>query len=144
MKKKLLYFFHVIYIFEKVVLKTKLLRLHHDDSLANHFKIKKIHVLMQRKFYWFKITRNIKEYLKDCDMCQRIKTSRHCFYNELSSLSVSTRSWTKISYNKTFLELLWRQHLRCNSDYRRSLFEDDALHIRKVNVIDRESDRRSY
>ena len=68
-KKKLLYFFHVIYVFEKVALKTKLLRLHHDDFLASHFKVKKTRVLMQRKFYWFKMTRNIKEYVKDCDMC---------------------------------------------------------------------------
>ena len=92
MKKKLLYFFHIIYVLEKVALKIKLLRLHHDNFFANHFKIKKTHVLMQRKFYWLKMTRNIKEYIKDCDMCQRIKASRHRFYNELSSLSVSTRS----------------------------------------------------
>ena len=91
-KKKLLYFFHVIYVFEKIALKTKLLRLHHDDFLANYFKIKKIRVLMQRKFYWFKMTKDIEEYVKNCDMCQRIKTSRHRFYDELSSLSVSTRS----------------------------------------------------
>ena len=45
------------------------------------------------------MTKDIKEYVKDCDMCQRIKTSRHCFYDEFSSLSVSTRSWTKISMN---------------------------------------------
>ena len=98
-KKKLLYFFHVIYIFEKVALKTKLLRLHHDNFLASHFKIKKIRILMQKKFYWFKMTKDIKEYVKDCDMCQQIKTSRHRLYDEFSSLSVSTRSWTKISMN---------------------------------------------
>ena len=98
-EKKLLYFFHVIYVFEKIALKTKLLRLHHDDFFANHFKIKKICVLMQKKFYWFKIIRNIKKYVKDCDMCQRIKTSQYYFYNKFSSFSVSTRSWTKISMN---------------------------------------------
>ena len=69
MKKELLYFFHVIYVSEKVALKTKLLYIHYDNFLANHFKIKKIHVLMQRKFYWFKLTRNIKKYVKNCDMC---------------------------------------------------------------------------
>ena len=98
-KKKLLYFFHVIYVLKKVALKTKLLRLHHNNFLANHFEIKKIRVLMQKKFSWFKMTKNIKKYVKDCDMCQRIKTSRHRFYDEFSSLSVSTRSWTKISMN---------------------------------------------
>ena len=146
MKKKLLYFFHVIYVFKKVALKTKLLRLHHDDFFANHFEIKKIRVLMQKKFYWLKMTRNVKEYVKNCDMCQRIKTSRHCFYDELSSFSVLTRSWAKISMNfiMNFFKSLWWRHLRCNSDYNRSFFEKNALHIRKVNVIDREFDRRSF
>ena len=32
-------------------------------------------------------------------MCQRMKTSHHYFYDELSSLFISTRSWTKISMN---------------------------------------------
>ena len=91
-KKRLLYFFHVIYILEKVVLKMRLLRLYHDDSFANHFKIKKIRVLMQRKFYWLKMTRNIKEYVKNCDMCWRIKTLQHRFYDQFSLFSVLTRS----------------------------------------------------
>ena len=46
LKKKLLYFFHVIFVFEKVALKAKLLRLHHDDFLASHFEFKKTRVLM--------------------------------------------------------------------------------------------------
>ena len=99
LKKKLLYFFHVIYIFEKIALKAKLLRLHHDDSFANHFEFKKTCILMQRKFYWFKMIKDIKEYVKDCDMCQRTKTSHHRLYDEFSSLFISTRSWTEISIN---------------------------------------------
>ena len=99
LKKKLLYFFHVIYVFEKIVLKTKLLRLHHDDFLASHFKFKKTYVLMQRKFYWFKMTKDIKKYVKNCDICQRIKASHHRLYDEFLLLFISTRSWTKISIN---------------------------------------------
>ena len=94
-----MYFFHVIYVFEKIALKAKLLRLHHDDFFASHFKFKKICVLMQRKFYWFKMTKDIKEYIKNCDMCQRTKTLHYYSYNELSSLFVLTQWWTKISMN---------------------------------------------
>ena len=50
-KKRLLYFFHVIYVFEKVALKTKLLRFYHDNFFANYFEIKKTSVLMQKIFY---------------------------------------------------------------------------------------------
>ena len=75
------------------------MRLHHDDLLANYFEFKKTCVLMQKKFYWLKITKDIKEYIKNCDMCQRTKTSHHHFYDEFSSLFVSARSWTKILIN---------------------------------------------
>ena len=43
--------------------------------------------------------RKIKEYVKDCNMCQRIKTLRHCLYDEFLLLFVSTRFWTKVSMN---------------------------------------------
>ena len=45
------------------------------------------------------MTKNIKKYVKNCDMCQRTKTSHHRLYDEFSSLFISTRSWTKISIN---------------------------------------------
>ena len=43
--------------------------------------------------------KDIKEYVKNCDMCQRTKTLHHRFYNEFSSLFISTRLWTKILMN---------------------------------------------
>ena len=45
------------------------------------------------------MTKDIKEYVKNCDMCQRTKTLHHRFYNEFSSLFISTRLWTKILMN---------------------------------------------
>ena len=45
------------------------------------------------------MTKDIKKYVKNCDMCQRTKTSHHRSYDEFSSLFISTRSWTKISMN---------------------------------------------
>ena len=42
----LLYYFHVIYVFNETIMKTKMLRLHHDDSLTKHFKIKKTRSLL--------------------------------------------------------------------------------------------------
>ena len=54
---------------------------------------------MQRKFYWFKMTKDIKEYVKNCNMCQWIKISQHRLYDKLSLFFVSTRSWAKISMN---------------------------------------------
>ena len=80
-------------------MKTKMLRLHHDDSLTKHFEIKKTRSLLQRKFYWFKMLKDIKEYIQNCDVCQRVKALRHHLYDKTTSLLISARSWKKISMN---------------------------------------------
>ena len=80
-------------------MKTKLFRLYHDDLLTNHFDMKKIKNLINRKYFWFRMIVNVNEYVKKCDMCQRTKTSRHRSYDELQSLFISTRSWKKFFLN---------------------------------------------
>ena len=42
---------------------------------------------------------NIDAYVQKCEVCQRTKTSRHRFYNELVSLLVFTRFWVEIFMN---------------------------------------------
>ena len=95
----LLYYFHAIYVLDETIMKTKMLRLHHDDFLTKHFEIKKTRSLLQRKFYWFRILKNIKEYIQNCDVCQRVKTFRHRLYDKTMSLFISARLWKKISMN---------------------------------------------
>ena len=99
LQHNLLYYFHAIYISDEAIMKTKMLRLHHDDSLTKHFEIKKTRSLLQRKFYWLKMLKNIKKYIQNCDVCQRVKALRHRFYDETTSLFISVRSWKKISMN---------------------------------------------
>ena len=65
----LLYYFHTIYVFDKMIMKAKMLRLHHNDFLTKHFEIKKIYSLLQRKFYWLRMLKDIKEYIQNCDVC---------------------------------------------------------------------------
>ena len=87
----LLYYFHAIYIFDETIMKTKMLRLHHDDFLTRHFEIKKTCSLLQRKFYWLRMLKDIKEYIQSCDVCQRVKAFRHRSYDETTSLLISAR-----------------------------------------------------
>ena len=60
----LLYYFHIIYIFDKTIMKMKILCIHHDDSLIKHFEVKKTRLLLQRKLYWFKMLKDIKNIFK--------------------------------------------------------------------------------
>ena len=95
----MLYSIYVIYVFNKTIIKTKILRMHHDDSLIKHFEIKKIYSLIQKKSYWLKMLKNIKKYIQSCDVCQRVKTFQHDFYDELTLFFVLFCFWKKILMN---------------------------------------------
>ena len=69
LQHNLLYYFHAIYVFDETIMKTEMLRLYHDDSLTKHFEIKKTRSLLQRKFYWLRMLKDIKEYIQNCDVC---------------------------------------------------------------------------
>ena len=43
--------------------------------------------------------KDIKEYIQNCDVCQRMKALRHRLYDETTSLFISVRFWKKISMN---------------------------------------------
>ena len=90
-------------------MKTKILCIYHDDSLTKYFEIKKIRSLLQRKFYWFRMLKDIKKYIRSCDVCQRVKTFRHHFYDETTSLFISVRFWKKLSMN-FIMELLFNYY----------------------------------
>jgi hypothetical protein len=40
---------------------------------------------------------NIRDYYRECDVCQRVKAKRHLLYNLLSNLPWPKRPWDKIS-----------------------------------------------
>jgi hypothetical protein len=86
-----------LYIPDEKSIRAELLRRHHDDALAGHFGVEKTLELLQRKYFWPKMTESIKEYIKSCDICQRVKTHRHRPYGELQSLPHPTEKWREIT-----------------------------------------------
>ena len=82
LQHNLLYYFHILYVSDETVMKTKILRIRYDDFLIKHFEIKKIRSLLQRKFYWFRMLKDKKKYIQSCNVCQCVKAFRHRFYNE--------------------------------------------------------------
>ena len=103
------YFFRIIYVFNKIMLKIEFLRLHHDDFLTKHFDTKKIRNFINQKYFWFWIIVDVNEYIKNCNVCQRIKTFKYRFYNKLQSLFVFTRFWKKIIIN-FIIELFFNRY----------------------------------
>ncbi len=88
-----------LYVSEDLSVKEKLLKHHHDNSLVRHFNADKISELLNCKYYWKSMIKNVKEYINTCDICQRVKMKCHLSYDELRSLSRFTDSWKEITMN---------------------------------------------
>ena len=76
-----------------------MIKRHHDNFYVKHFEYKKIFKIIWRKVFWPAMCSNIWQYVKKCEICQRIKVSRWRFYESLMALPQPTISFREISLN---------------------------------------------
>jgi len=88
-----------LYVSEDLSIREELLKHHHDDSLARHFDADKISKLLDCKYYWKSMIKNVKKYINTCDICQKVKMKRHLSYDKLKSLFQLSDFWKKITMN---------------------------------------------
>ncbi len=88
-----------LYVSENLSIREELLKCHHDNLLARYFDADKINELLDCKYYWKSIIKNVKEYINTCNICQRVKMKHHLSYDELKSLSRFTNLWKEITMN---------------------------------------------
>ena len=77
-----------IYVSGDNALREELISKYHDNSLAGHFGAAKTHELLARKYHWNGSLKDVIDYVKICDVCQRIKAPRYRPYDELISLLI--------------------------------------------------------
>ncbi len=99
LKNDFLKFRERYYVFEKKFLRIKLLKRHHDDILTNYFDVKKTIELFNKKYYWSKMIKYVKFYIKTCNICQRTMTFKHFSYDDLQSFFLFQNLWQKIIMN---------------------------------------------
>jgi hypothetical protein len=73
------------------------MKLHHDDPLAGHYGVDKTLELLRRSYYWEKLNDDVRQYCKECNICQRVKVKRHMPYGELGTLPQPSRPWSEIT-----------------------------------------------
>ena len=73
------------------IIRSEVVSRHHNDPLAEHFGIDKTRELVGRKYYWLSLRRDVKSYVRGCDVCLTSKAIRHKPYGDLQSLPVPTR-----------------------------------------------------
>ena len=103
----------------------KIINKHHNDFLTKHFDVNKVVNLIQRKFYWFVYAKQIRFYVKICNICQRIKI--YCY----KFLSISNIFWKKIIINFV-IDLFFNK--RCNVIYN-SIFVIMNRYIKIIKYI---------
>jgi len=89
----------LLYVSEGFSVKEELLKCHHDNFLIKHFDANKISELLNHKYYWKSMIKNVKKYINTCDICQKVKMKHHLSYDELKSLSQFTNFWKEITIN---------------------------------------------
>ncbi len=66
---KFLKFRNRYYVLEKEFLRAKLLKRHYDDAFVEHLNVNKIVELLNKKYYWSKMTKYVQFYVDTCDIC---------------------------------------------------------------------------
>ncbi len=71
----------------------------HDQLLIDHSKILRTVKIIKRNYYWSSMRKTIDQYIQNCYVCQRSKTSRNKSNDLLQSLSISEQWWQDIAMN---------------------------------------------
>ena len=78
-------------------IRTELISQHHNDPLVGHFGIDKTRELVARKYYWPSLRKNVKSYVRGCDVCPALKAVRYKPYSDLQFLPIPTHRWKDLS-----------------------------------------------
>jgi hypothetical protein len=85
------------YVPNDAAVKGELLKVNHNDPLAGHFGARKTQELIRRKYFWDRLAKDVKDYVKACGVCQRTTVQRHQPYGELASLPQPDRPWQEVT-----------------------------------------------
>jgi hypothetical protein len=78
-------------------LRQKVLRERHDAATAGHFGIEKTIANVQQSYWWPTIRKDVTQYVRSCDECQRNKPSQQKPAGLLQPLDVPTGRWQDIA-----------------------------------------------
>ena len=96
-------------LYLSTIIRFDLITRNHDDSLTNHFEMKKTLELFKRKYYWSsskkmknvlsKINKFVKNYCEFCVICKKSKTSKHKSHEKFRFLFIFEYKWVDITIN---------------------------------------------
>ena len=78
------------------IIRSEVISCHHNNPLVGHFGIDKTRELVDQKYYWPSLKKNVKTYIRGCDVCLTSKAVCHKSYGDLQSLSILTHWWKNL------------------------------------------------
>ncbi len=98
-QNEILYRDDLLWIFFDEHLQMKLIQEVHDQSFIDHFEILRMMKIIRRYYYWSSMQKTIDQYIWNCYICQRSKTSQDKFNELLHSLLILEQQWKNIVMN---------------------------------------------
>ena len=78
-------------------LRTKLLHKMHDTKARGHSGVLRIFRKLGQQFYWPKMHKSVQDYIKGCEVCQKIKVETLAPVGLLQPLPISCQVWDDIT-----------------------------------------------
>src|SRR5258708_18484564 len=82
----------------------QIIRNHHDNTTAGHFRETKTTELIHRRYHWLGLKHMVKDYMRSCTSCTRTKAWHHKPYSLLKQLPILICPWESVSMD--FIEQL--------------------------------------
>ncbi len=93
----LIYYDHRIYIPQNHALRGEIIAVFHDHITAGHPGIEKTKELVLREYWWPRMKKDVEDYVRACETCQRTKSSTQAKAAPLHPNAIPSRPWTHIS-----------------------------------------------
>ena len=98
-KNELLYKEKRLWVFSFDHFRLDVIRQIHDQIAVEHFDYARIFRLINQNYYWPRMNKSIKRYVRNCHVCRRAKASRDKYNDKLNSLSIFKQNWQNIFLN---------------------------------------------
>ena len=94
---RLILFQKLVYVLEHQQNDT--IQMYHDDSLREHQEVHKMIEAISRSYYFSHMQRKVRDYVSRCDLCHKVKSTRHKSYREMKTALISNWPWASIVIN---------------------------------------------
>jgi len=98
-QNEILYHDSQLWVSFNELLQMNLIHEMHNQSSVDHSDILRTVKIIKRNYYWSSMRKTIDQYIWNCYVCQRSKTSRNKSNDLLQSLSISEQQWQNIVMN---------------------------------------------